>query len=87
MLGLLISSVKSSYDRFGARLSAYASDITELDVRLREYGEDAAPIRAKLRAYVAAAIADTWRKEPPPPGVYPKFAETPAWSVASSEIC
>jgi uncharacterized BrkB/YihY/UPF0761 family membrane protein len=35
VLGLLISSVKSSYDQFGARLSAYASDITELDMRLR----------------------------------------------------
>lgn len=77
VLGLLISSVKSSYDEFGARLSAYASDITELDVRLREYGEDAAPIREKLRTYVAAAIADTWRNEPPPAGNYPKFAESP----------
>ena len=66
VLGLLISNVKSSYDEFDARLSAYASDITELDVRLREYGEDAAPIREKLRTYVAAAIADTWRNEPPP---------------------
>ena len=59
------------------RLNAFAGDIAELDVRLREYGEDAAPIRAKLRTYVAAAIADTWRNEPPPSGADPGFAATP----------
>src|ERR1700761_733288 len=73
VLGLLISSVKSSYDQFESRLNALAGDITELDVRLREYGDDTAPIRAKLRTYVAAAIADTWPNETPPPGAYPKF--------------
>jgi len=77
VLGLLISSVKSSYDQFESRLTAFAGDITELDVRLREYGEDGAPIREKPRTYLAAAIADTWRNEPPPPGVYPRFAASP----------
>ena len=33
VLGLLISSVKSSYDQFESRLNALAGDITELDVR------------------------------------------------------
>ena len=42
-------------------------------MRLREYGDDAAPIRAKLGTYLAAAIADTWRDEPRPAGVYPTF--------------
>jgi hypothetical protein len=73
VLGLLITNVKTSFDTFDSRLRAYAGDITELDVRLREYGENAAPIRAKLRAYLAAAIADTWRDEPRPAGVYPTF--------------
>lgn len=78
VLGLLISSVKSSYDQFESRLNALAGDITELDVRLREYGDDTAPIRAKLRTYVAAAIADTWPNETPPPGAYPKFPVSPS---------
>jgi hypothetical protein len=73
VVGLVISNVKSSYDEFGSRLNAFAGDITELDVRLREYGEETAPIRAKLRAYLAAAIADTWRNEPAPSGAYPRF--------------
>ena len=47
VLGLLISNVKSSYDQFDSRLSAFAGDIIELDVRLREYGEDPAPIRPR----------------------------------------
>jgi hypothetical protein len=73
VLGLLISNVKSSFDQFDSRLRTLAGDITELDVRLREFGEDSRPIRAELRTYVAAAIADTWRTEPPPSGDYPKF--------------
>jgi hypothetical protein len=77
VLGLLISSVKSSYDQFESRVNALAGDITELDVRLREYGEDSEPIRAKLRTYVAAAIADTWPNETPPSGDYPKFPASP----------
>lgn len=73
VLGLLISNVKSSFDQFDSRLRTFAGDITELDVRLREFGVDAMPIRAQLRTYLAAAIADTWRNEPPPSGDYPKF--------------
>ena len=30
-------------------------------------------MRATLREYVAAAIADSWRDEPPPSGIYPRF--------------
>ena len=77
VLGLVISNVKSSYDQFESRMNAFAGDITELDVRLREYGDEAAPIRAQLRTYLAAAIADTWRNEPPPSGAYPKFSPSP----------
>jgi hypothetical protein len=73
VLGLLTSSVKSSYDGFESRFRAYASDLTSLDQRLREYGDGADSIRRKLRAYVAAAIADTWREEPKPSGEYPIF--------------
>ncbi len=44
---------------------------------LREYSDEAKPIRATLREYVAAAIADSWRDEPPPSGAYPTFEDAP----------
>ncbi len=66
VLGLLLSSAKGSYDAFDNRLRALAGSITELDQRLRQYGDETAPIRANLRAYLAGAIADTWRDEPRP---------------------
>jgi hypothetical protein len=78
VLGLLTSSVKASFDGFDTRFHAYATDLTNLDLRLREYGADADPVRQKIRSYVAAAIADTWRNEPRPPGDYPTFAPTPS---------
>jgi hypothetical protein len=79
VLGLVTSSVKSSHDLFDARLRGFASDIIELDLRLKEYGETAGAMRAILRTYVAAAIADTWRDEPRPPGVYPTFPPTQSY--------
>ena len=48
-----------------------------LDQRLRQYGDETTPIRANLRAYLAAAIADTWRDEPRPYGVYPVYSDAP----------
>jgi hypothetical protein len=78
-LGLVMSSVKSSHDLFDARLRGFVSDVIQLDLRLKEYGEPAAPMRATLRTYVAAAIADTWRDEPRPSGVYPTFAPTQSY--------
>jgi hypothetical protein len=71
VLGLLTSSVKTAFDDFSGRLRGYGADIIELDERMREYGAAAEPARASLRTYVAAAIADTWPREPAPPGEYP----------------
>lgn len=73
VLGLLTSTVKSSFDQFDGRMRGFASDFIQLDQSLREYGEAGDPIRARLRTYVAAAIADTWRGEPAPSGDYPRF--------------
>ncbi len=75
VLSLLLSEVKSSFDTFDARLRAFAGDLANLDIHLREYGPDAEPVRALLREYVAAAIADDWRDEPPPSGDYPRFGK------------
>jgi hypothetical protein len=74
VLGLVLTEVKSSFDTFDSRVRAFAGDITNLDLHLREYGDEAKPIRGILREYVAAAIADSWRDEPPPSGVYPRFS-------------
>ncbi len=75
VLGLILSDVKASYNGFDTRLRALAGTITELDQRLRQYGEETVPIRANLRAYLAGAIADTWRDEPRPTGVYPTYSD------------
>ena len=71
VLGLLTSSVKTSFDEFGARLRGYSADIITLDQRLRDYGQAADPTRTLIRSYLAAAIADTWPHEAPPSGDYP----------------
>jgi Protein of unknown function (DUF4239) len=74
VLGLVLTNVKGSFDSFDSRLRAFAGDLSDLDIHLLEYGDGAKPIRVLLREYVAAAIADSWRDEPPPSGAYPRFS-------------
>ena len=68
VLGLLTSSASDAFNQVDARLRGYATVLIQLDEGMREYGAEAAPLRQALRRYTAAAIADTWRQEPPPPG-------------------
>jgi len=49
VLGLLVSSAKSSFDRMGDELTQTAATVVELDRALLQFGPDAAPIRAALR--------------------------------------
>src|SRR5215470_5863991 len=70
VLGLLTSSVKSSFDKVGNDLKALAIQVIQLDRSLRVWGPDTQPTRDLLRAYTAAAIATTWLREPKPPGDY-----------------
>jgi hypothetical protein len=70
VLGLLTTSVKSSFDTVGNDLRGLSISIIRLDQQLREYGSEADPARALLRSYTAAAIASTWTHEKKPPGDY-----------------
>lgn len=76
VLGLLTSNAKQRFDTLDADLGVFAAGLIELDHRLVLYGPDAQPTRALLRRYTAAAIADSWPREPLPPGEYPRFAHT-----------
>lgn len=70
VLGLLTSSVKTSFDQVGNDLTGLSIELIQLDECLREWGKEAAPIRKILRTYTATAIATTWTNEPRPPGSY-----------------
>jgi CHASE3 domain sensor protein len=94
VLGLLISSTQSRFSSLETGLRALSIDIVELDRRLREYGTTADPIRADMILYTKAAIADTWPREPRPPGDYPVnptalapgSAETTSLSVVLNRV-
>jgi hypothetical protein len=70
VLGLLTTSVKSSFDRVGNELRSYSVELIRLDHSLREWGTDTEPVRALLRSYTAAVIATTWTDQPKPAGNY-----------------
>ncbi len=61
VLGLLIATVKTSYDSTHAALRAYAADLTVLDETLRDYGDGALMARRELRDYTTRLLDDVWR--------------------------
>ena len=77
VLGLLTSNAKQRYDQYNNDLSAYATDLIELQHRLVTYGPESTDIRTLLRTYTAASIADSWPDEPAPPGTYPRLSPAP----------
>jgi hypothetical protein len=72
VLGLLVATVKTSYDSTDHSIRGYSADLILLHETLRDYGKDAAaqPI-SLLRAYTERVMADNWPKS----GDRPPFVE------------
>ena len=73
LLGMLTSSVKSSFDATDREVRRLATEIALLDRNLHLYGPPAAEARGLLRRYAEATLADGW----PAPG-RPAHLENPA---------
>jgi hypothetical protein len=61
VLGMLISSTRSSYEQASGQIDHLAAGIIELDVRLEEYGPQAAPIRKMIRDVLIPMTNTIWR--------------------------
>jgi hypothetical protein len=62
VLGLLIATVKTSYDSTTSALHVYGANLMVLDETLRDYGEGALPARRQLRNYTLRVLDDVWRR-------------------------
>ncbi|MGA2052572.1 MAG: hypothetical protein ABSH19_04595 [Opitutales bacterium] len=60
VMGLLVSSAKSTFDTLNAGIVKASSNIIMLDRVLAHYGPEAQPIRADLRSSVTATIDRLW---------------------------
>ncbi len=63
VLGLLIASVKSSFDTTDSEIRHFAATLILLNETLAEYGAETAPARGLLRRYVERALADNWPED------------------------
>ena len=63
VLGMLVSSAKSSYDFQKAEVSTMAARIVLLDRVLATYGPETAETRVQLRKFVESAIDRVWPSE------------------------
>jgi hypothetical protein len=60
VLGLMITTAKTSFDGTNAAVSAYAADLTVLDEILRDYGDGALTARRQVRDYTSRLLNDVW---------------------------
>src|SRR4051794_35635746 len=60
VIGLLVSSAKSSFDEANAGITEMGARIIMLDRLLGRLGPEAAPIRGRLREAVAAGVERIW---------------------------
>lgn len=65
VLGLLVSSAKSSYDTTRGEVLQLAAKVAFLDRVLSVYGQEAKGARIKLRAVVEQFISQMWSQESP----------------------
>jgi hypothetical protein len=63
VLGLLVSSAKSSYDEVNTGLVQGSAKFILLDRTLARYGPEANPVREQLKLAVAGAIERIWPTE------------------------
>lgn len=60
VLGLLVATVKTSFDATDSAVRSYAADLIVLDETLRDYGNGALPIRRSVRDYTSRLLTDVW---------------------------
>lgn len=60
VLGLLLTSARTSFDRVDRSVHAFATELLLFDHTLRTLGPEAAPARGLLTAYVQRALDRTW---------------------------
>ncbi len=60
VLGLLVATVKTSFDTTDSDVRAYAADLIVLDETLRDYGSAALPTRRMVRDYTDLLLTDVW---------------------------
>ncbi|HSU04158.1 MAG TPA: hypothetical protein VLI93_01175 [Acetobacteraceae bacterium] len=75
VLGLLIASVKNSFDTATRDLKRFSTQLVLLDRTLRAYGPQATPARNFIERYVEQALAATWPTDDRPVVVEDPAAE------------
>jgi hypothetical protein len=74
IIGLLVTSAKSTYDETNSSITQGGAKIITLDYYLAQYGPEAKELRMLLRQSTAAAIERIWPDEGPQGAVWAKMA-------------
>jgi hypothetical protein len=61
LLGLLVSSTRSSYEEKRGQVIHMTADLIELDILMKDYGPEGRAVRQVMRAAIAPMIQSIWR--------------------------
>jgi hypothetical protein len=88
VLGLLISSAKSTYDAKASEVNQITANIIMIDQLLSEYGPEVRPAREKLRSSVQGMVQKMWdegnEKSGKSSGFTPTAASVETWRLVHS---
>ena len=88
VLGLLISSAKSTYDAKASEVNQITANIIMIDQLLSEYGPEVRPAREKLRSSVQGMVQKMWNegneKSGKSSGFTPTAASVETWRLVHS---
>jgi hypothetical protein len=88
VLGLLISSAKSTYDARVSEVNQITANIIMIDQLLSEYGPDSRPAREQLRSSVQGMVEKMWREgndnSPKSSAFTPTSAGVETWRLVHS---
>jgi hypothetical protein len=77
ILGLLVSSAKSSFDEESNSFRELALNVVLLDRKLAHFGDEAAPARAQLKRTVEQTLDSLWPEQAPGQGAEQVVAKSP----------
>lgn len=86
VLGLLVSSAKSSYDTQSTQVQHLTADIVLLDRLLAQYGPEARPARDLLRRAIDPLVERIWRENNSQSNKQAPFEATPVAQGAYDKI-
>ena len=84
VIGLLVSSAKSSYDQASAGVTQIGAKVILLDRTLERYGPETAAIRRRMREAVGNSVERLWPTGRGSIRAWPRSSRARGWTMSTT---